>query len=288
MGGKEIEPAEDILYKADVPNYRFPEVAVRTIRAMVDYRAYLNRPADRVIEYPAEKAAVQAMFDKVLADGRYQLGEVEASEVFRLYGIPVAGTRLATNLEECITAGREIGYPVVAKIASPQILHKTDVGGVKVGLQNTDDLITAYEEITANARRLMPEAQIWGVVVQEMLKPSKELIVGMNRDPQFGPLIMVGLGGIYVEVIKDISFRLAPVGERDSMEMIKELKSYWLLLGARGETPADVAKLAEIIQRVSQLVSDFPIIQELDINPLRVFDKDKGCVAADARMIIGE
>lgn len=288
MGGREIIPAEDILYTADIPNYRFPEVAVRTIKAMVDYRTYLNRPADRVIEYTVDRAGVQAVFDKVLADSRYQLGEVEASEAFRLYGIPVAKTRLATNLEECIAAGREIGYPVVAKIASPQILHKTDVGGVKVGLQNTDDLITAYEEITANARRLMPEAQIWGLVVQEMLKSSKELIVGMNRDPQFGPLIMVGLGGVYVEVLKDISFRLAPVGERESLEMIKELKSYWLLRGARGETPADIPKLAEVIQRVSQLVSDFPIIQELDINPLRVFDKDKGCVAADARMIIGE
>ena len=134
----------------------------------------------------------------------------------------------------------------------------------------------------------MPEAQIWGVVVQEMLKPSKELIVGVNRDPQFGPLIMVGLGGIYVEVIKDISFRLAPVGEREATEMIRELKSYWLLRGARGETPADIGKLAEVIQRISQLVTDFPDIQELDINPLRVFDKGQGCTAADARMIIGE
>ncbi len=204
---------------------------------MVDYREYLNRPADRVVDYQVDRAAVQALFDKVLADGRYQLGEVEASEVFRHYGIPVATTRLASTLEQCIAAGREIGYPVVAKIASPQILHKTDVGGVKVGLQNTDDLITAYEEIMANTKRLMPDAQIWGLVVQEMLKSSKELIVGMNRDPQFGPLIMVGLGGIYVEVLKDISFRLAPVGERESMEMIKELKSYWLLRGARGESP---------------------------------------------------
>ncbi len=288
MGGSEIEPAEKILYEAGIPNYRFPETAVRTIKAMVDYREYLDRPSDSFPRFPVDRDAVQAVLDKVTADGRFQLGEVEASEVFRHYGIPVAKTILGTNLFECIEAGREIGYPVVAKIASPQILHKTDVGGVKVGLENTDDLITAYEEITANARRLMPDAQIWGVVVQEMLKPSKELIVGVNRDPQFGPLIMVGLGGIYVEVIKDISFRLAPVGEREAMEMIKELKSYWLLRGARGETPADIGKLAEIIQRISQLVSDFPAIHELDINPLRVFDKDQGCIAADARMIIGE
>ena len=288
MGGTEIDAAEEILHAAGIPNYRFPETAVRTIRAMAEYRAYLNRERDEAAAFEVNRDRVEELFAKVLAEGRSQLGEVEAREVFDSYGIPVARTMLATNMTECIAAGREIGYPVVAKIASPQILHKTEVGGVKVGINNTDELIEAYEEITANARRLMPNAQIWGVVVQEMLKPSKELIVGMNRDPQFGPLLMVGLGGIYVEVLKDISFRLAPVGVRESMEMLKELKTYWLLRGTRGEKPADIAAVTEVIQRVSQLVTDFPLIQELDINPLRVFDKDMGCVAADARIIIGE
>ncbi len=288
MGGAEIDGAEAILHAAGIPNYRFPEIAVRTIRAMVEYRSYLNRERDEVAFFETDRQAVEKIFSRVLSEGRYQLGEVEAREVFLSYGIPVARTLLATNLTECISAGREIGYPVVAKIASPQILHKTEVGGVKVGISNTDELIEAYEEINANVRRLMPNATVWGVVVQEMLKPSRELIVGMNRDPQFGPLLMVGLGGIYVEVLKDISFRLAPVGKMESMEMLKELKTYWLLRGARGEKPADIAAVAEVIQRVSQLVTDFPVINELDINPLRVFERDAGCVAADARIIIGE
>jgi len=288
MGGTEIDEAEGILHAAGIPNYRFPETAVHTIRAMVEYRSYLSRGEDEVVSFEADREVVDRIFSRVLSEGRYQLGEMEAREVFLSYGIPVARTLLATNLTECIAAGREIGYPVVAKIASPQILHKTEVGGVKVGIGNTDELIEAYEEINANVRRLMPNATVWGVVVQEMLKPSRELIVGMNRDPQFGPLLMVGLGGIYVEVLKDVSFRLAPVGKRESMEMLKELKTYWLLRGSRGEKPADIGAVAEVIQRVSQLVSDFPVIQELDINPLRVFDRDMGCVAADARMIIGE
>jgi acetyltransferase len=288
MGGGEVDPAEELLRNASIPNYRFPEEAVRTLRAMVDYRGFLHKPDDRVLHFPVEKERVEEVLERALKDGRYQLGEIEARQVLECYGIPVARTKLATNLEECILAGREIGYPVVAKIASPQILHKTDVGGVRVNIGNTDELITAYEEITTNVNRYVPDAQIWGVVVQEMLPPSRELIVGMSRDSQFGPLLMVGLGGVYVEILKDISFRLAPIGEREAMEMLQELKSYWLLQGARGERPADITEVVEVILRVSQLVTDFPRLEELDINPLRVYEKGKGCIAADARIVLGE
>lgn len=288
MGGVEVKDAEAILREAGIPNFRFPEAAVNTLRCMKAYGDFLSRPRDTHVSFEVGKGKVREVFDSVAGQGRNELVEVEAREVLAAYGLPVAHTLLATNLEECIKAGREIGYPVVIKIASPQILHKTDVGGVVVGIANTDELITAYERVTANARKFFPRADIWGVLVQEMLPASRELILGMNRDSQFGPLLMVGLGGIYVEVLKDVSFRLAPVSEEEAREMLQELKSYWLLQGARGEPPADIDAVIECVLRISQLVTDFPEINELDINPLRVFEDGKGCLAADARIVLEE
>ncbi|MDY6796689.1 MAG: acetate--CoA ligase family protein [Actinomycetota bacterium] len=288
MGGEELKEAEDILREAGIPDFHFPEEAVSTLSSMFKYRGFISRPPPTTVSFEVDWKHAKKLFNTVREHERNELVEVEAREVMEAYGIPVARTLLATNLEECIKAGREIGYPVVAKITSPQILHKTDVGGVVIDIKNTDELITAYESITANARRFVPEARIWGVVVQEMLPPARELILGMNRDSQFGPLIMTGLGGIYVEVLKDVSFRLAPLGEEDAREMLQELKSYWLLQGARGEPPADIDAVIDTILRISQLVVDFPDINELDINPLRVQEKGKGCLAADARIVLEE
>jgi acetyl coenzyme A synthetase (ADP forming)-like protein len=288
MGGRDVSEAEAILREAGIPNFRFPEEAVSTLRGMFQYKNYLNRPPATSVRFKIDDREVKKVFLKVREQERNELVEIEARDILEAYGIPVARTLLATNLEECVRAGREIGYPVVAKIASPQILHKTDVGGVIVGIDNTDELITAYESITSNARRLVPDARIWGVVVQEMLPPSQELILGMNRDSQFGPLLMTGLGGVYVEVLKDVSFRLAPVGKEEAGEMLQELKSYWLLQGTRGEPPADIEAVIDAMLRISQLVTDFPEINELDINPLRVQEKGKGCLAADARIVLEE
>jgi acetyltransferase len=288
MGGEDIKEAEEILAKAGIPNFRFPEDAVNALSGMKSYSDFLSRPEGTRVRFEVDKGKVQKIIDSVREQHRLELVEVEAREFLEAYGLPVARTILATNLEECIKAGREIGYPVVAKIASPQIMHKTEVGGVMVGIANTDDLISAYERITANARKFVPQANVWGVLVQEMLPPSRELILGMKRDSQFGPLLMAGLGGIYVEVLKDVSFRLAPLSEEEAHEMLYELKSYWLLKGARGEAPADIAAVIECMLRVSQLVTDFPIINELDINPLRVLEDGKGCLAADARIVLEE
>jgi acetate---CoA ligase (ADP-forming) len=288
MGGSEVSEAEGIMREAGIPNFSFPEDAVDILHSMKAYTDFLSRPRQTLVRFDVNKDLVHGVFTRIREQERFELVEVEAREVLEAYGLPVARTMLATNLEECIKAGREIGYPVVIKIASPQILHKTDVGGVVVGIGNTDDLITAYERVTANARKFFPRADIWGVLVQEMLPASRELILGMNRDSQFGPLLMTGLGGVYVEVLKDVSFRLAPVSEEDVMEMLLELKSYWLLQGARGEPPADIDAVIESVLRVSQLVLDFPEINELDINPLRVFEDGKGCLAADARIVLEE
>ena len=288
MGGSEVNEAEDIMREAGIPNFQFPEEAVGTLRSMKAYTDFLSRPRQTHVRFNVDRQKVRDIFEKIRGQNRRELVEVEARDVLDAYGLPVARTILATNLEECIKAGREIGYPVVIKIASPQILHKTDVGGVVVGIENTDELISAYERVTANARKFFPQADIWGVLVQEMLPPSRELILGMNRDSQFGPLLMTGLGGVYVEVLKDVSFRLAPVSEEDVLDMLRELKSYWLLKGARGEPPADIDAVIESMLRVSQLVTDFPEITELDINPLRVLEDGKGCLAADARIVLEE
>ena len=288
MGGRETREAEEILRRANIPNFPFPEEAVATLRSMRSYADFLSRPRETRVHFDVDKARAREVFDSMREQQRIELVEVEAREVLAAYGLPVARTILATNLEECIRAGREIGYPVVVKITSPQILHKTDVGGVVVGIENTDDLVSAYERVTSNARRFFPQANITGVLVQEMLPPSRELILGMSRDSQFGPLLMVGLGGIYVEVLKDVSFRLAPVSEEEAREMLQELKSYWLLQGARGEAPADIDAVIESMLRVSQLVTEFPEINELDINPLRVLEDGKGCLAADARIVLKE
>jgi acetyltransferase len=288
MGGEEVGEAERILREAGIPNFRFPEEAVRTLRGMKVYTDFLARPRLTRVRFEVDAGRVREVFDNVRSQGRKELVEVEAREVLSAYGLPVARTVLATNLEECIRAARGIGYPVVVKIASPLILHKTDIGGVVVGIGNTDDLVSAYEAVTANARKFVPAASIWGVLVQEMLPPSRELIVGMSRDSQFGPLLMAGLGGVYVEVLKDVSFRIAPLSEEEAKDMLRELKSYWLLQGARGERPADIDAVVECILRVSQLVTDFAEITELDINPLRVMEDGKGCLAADARIVLEE
>jgi acetyl coenzyme A synthetase (ADP forming)-like protein len=288
MGGAEVNEAEAVLREAGIPNFQFPEEAVNTLRSMKEYNDFLSRPQQTRVTFEVDKNKVEEVFQSVKDQGRNELVEVEARDILAAYGLPVARTTLATNLEECIKAGRKIGYPVVVKIASPQILHKTDMGGVIVGINNTDDLISAYERVTANARKFFPKADIWGVLVQEMLPPSRELILGMNRDSQFGPLLMAGLGGIYVEVLKDVSFRLAPVSEEEVREMLQELKSYWLLQGARGERPADIDSVIESMLRISQLVTDFHEINELDINPLRVMEDGKGCLAADARIVLEE
>jgi acetyltransferase len=286
MGGKEAEEAEEILRSGGVPNFRFPEEAVRVLLRMREYARSKEEALSAPLEFAVDREKVRNILENLSSRGRKELVEVESNEILKAYGIPVARSILATNLEECIRAGRSIGYPVVAKIASPHILHKTDVGGVVVNITNTDELINAYERINANVRRLFPDAEIWGILVQEMLPPSKELIIGVNRDPQFGPLVMVGLGGIFVEVLKDVSFRLAPLAREEAWAMLQELKSYWLLKGVRGEPQSDMESAVEVILRVSQLACDFPQIAEMDINPLRVMEKGRGCMAVDARFVL--
>ena len=195
--------------------------------------------------------------------------------------------RLAKTSDEAVAASQEMEYPVVMKIAAPDVLHKTDVGGVKLNIPNDDDARKAFDEIIANVKsKLGDDLEIWGVLVQKMLPPGKEVILGVSRDPKFGPLIMFGLGGIYAEALRDVAFRLAPLRDRVADEMIKSIRSYKLLEGIRGEPPSDVPAAAESLLRLSQLVTDWPIIKELDINPMIIYPRGKGAMAADARIIL--
>ena len=192
-----------------------------------------------------DKEKVCEMFAKARQENRRDLGELEAREVVTAYGFKVPEGGLARTPEEAAEMASRIGFPVVMKIASPDILHKSDIGGVRVGLSSRDQVMDTFELMTMRARRYMPDADIWGVTVQEMVTQGKEVILGMNRDPQFGPLVMFGLGGIYVEVLKDVAFRIAPFGEMEARGMIQEIRGYPLLAGVRGERPADINAIVE-------------------------------------------
>jgi acetyltransferase len=192
----------------------------------------------------------------------------------------------AETAREAVAASDKIGYPVVIKISSPDVLHKSDIGGVRLGISSAQEVERAFEEVISAARRFMPSALITGVTVDQMIPAGKEVIIGMAKDPDFGAMLMFGLGGIYVEVLKDVSFRIAPLDRREATAMISEIRAYQLLRGVRGEQPADIESIIDSLLKVSQLVTDFPEIIEMDINPLMVMTRDKGAVAVDARISV--
>jgi acyl-CoA synthetase (NDP forming) len=212
------------------------------------------------------------------------LTEIESKELLKKAEIPVVEAKLARSKKEAISISKEMGFPVVLKISSPDVVHKSDSGGVKLGLVNATQVGKAYTEIISSVKQAYPEAQIEGVSVQPMAPPGVEVIVGMSKDPQFGPVLMFGLGGILVEVLKDVSFRIVPVTERDAREMIREIKGYPILEGYRGQKPASIPALEKLIVKVSQFVEKNPQIKELDLNPIFAYS-DKA-VAVDARIIL--
>jgi acyl-CoA synthetase (NDP forming) len=226
------------------------------------------------------------IFTEVKKQGRTILTEIEAKQVIKAAGIKVVETRLVQNEKEDVAVAEEIGFPAVLKIASPDIIHKTDAGGVKMGLNNVAEVKKAYAEIMDSVHRKFPKAKIDGVAVQAMARPGIEVIIGMSKDPQFGPVIMFGLGGIFVEVLKDVSFRLIPIEKRDAEAMIKEIKGYALLNGYRGQEPANLTSLIDVLLKVSDLIEKTPEIKELDLNP--VFAYKDSAIAVDARIVLEE
>lgn len=217
-------------------------------------------------------------------EGRKALLESEAKTVCKKYGIPVTQFKLVTNETDALKFAEEIGFPVVLKIVSPDIVHKSDVGGVIINLKGAKEVRDAYRKIVENVKKNVPKAKIEGILVQEMAPPGTEVIVGSIKDPQFGPAIMFGLGGIFVEVLKDVTFRIAPIADDEAMEMISEVKAYPLLMGYRKTPPADLKAISNILLSTSRLVMDHMEIKELDLNPIIVYEK--GAKTVDARIIL--
>ena len=210
--------------------------------------------------------------------------ETEAKELLREYGIPVPDFKLIKSEEEISGLAKEMNFPITMKIVSPEIIHKTDAGGVKVNIKDEKEAKLAYQEIISKAKKYNKEAQIFGVITYSMIPKATEIIIGIMKDPHFGPVIMFGLGGIFMEVLKDISFRILPIEERDAEEMINEIKGYEILKGARGEEPKDIQAIKDLLLKISQLALENPEISEIDLNPVFVFEK--GLQVIDARMIL--
>jgi acetyltransferase len=289
MGAVDVSPGVDLLRKHGVPCYTFPEDAMQALSVRERFARWTRSPVTNCREFEADRAGVDALFAEELAAGRNQLVEFKALGVFEKYGFPIVPFKLARSADEAVAAAKAMEFPVVLKIAGPRILHKTDVGGVKLNLTDEESVRRGYTEMIATVtERMGADVEIWGVLVQKMLPRGKEIILGMTRDPRFGPLLMFGLGGIYTEALRDVSFRLAPIRENVAGEMVKGIRSYRLLEGVRGERPSDMAALADCLLRLSQLVTAHPQIKELDINPLIVYPRGQGAMVADARVILSE
>ncbi|MBN1842961.1 MAG: acetate--CoA ligase family protein [Deltaproteobacteria bacterium] len=288
MGEKKVRAARKILQDHSIPSYDYPEDAIAALDAMLSYRLWRERPERQYRSFEADSRKVREIFASVIDQHRHDLIENEAREILRAYGFRLPESRIARTTREALKAASEIGYPVVMKIASPDVLHKSDMGGVRVKLENDAAVEEAFFDITSNIQLRQPEARILGVMVQEMVTQGKEVILGITRDMQFGPMVMFGLGGIYVEVLKDVSFRIAPLSVESADAMIREIRSFPLLRGVRGEAPADIEGIRDALVRLSQMAMDFPEIVEADINPLLVCPEGQGVVAVDARITIQE
>ena len=284
MGLDEGITNREILAAGDVPYYTYAEGAIRTLAAMLKFANWIKTPEGKIPKFKVDKLKAKKIFDKVKKEKRPNLLEEEGQEVLKAYGLPLPKSALAKTEADAIKIAKQIGYPVVMKIASPQIIHKSDAGGVKVNLTNDSEIKEAFKTIIANAKKYNKNAEIKGVLIVEMVKGGKELIIGSKLESGFGPVIMLGMGGIYVEVLKDVTFKLAPVTDKEADDMIASIKTQKLLQGVRGEKPSDIAKLSECIQRLSQLVTDFKEIKELDMNPVLVMEKGKGCKILDVRI----
>jgi acetyltransferase len=281
MGIVDVSDGVKLLQKHKVPVYQFPESAARSLGALRDGMKWLFRkilPPYNLI-YDKEKAG--RIIDQYLSQGRYVLGELDGNEILKCYGFHILPMELAKTADEARQIAQKLGYPVVMKIVSPQILHKSDAGGVKVRLENETAVEAAFEQIMANAEKYDPDAHLEGVLVQQMAPVGKEVILGVTYDPVFGHAVMFGLGGIFVEVYKDVAFRLSPMGRNVARRMVKSIRGYPILKGLRGEAPSDIEEIEKNIVSLKALVDDHPVIRELDINPLFVHEAGKKTTVAD-------
>jgi acetyl coenzyme A synthetase (ADP forming)-like protein len=288
LGVYDVSAGIEILEESGLPTYRFPESAARVLAKMTDFMWWIERPATEVARHTVDRDKASRVLAKARNENRTFLMEHEAYEVLDAYGFPIIDTELAKNAEEAAAAAESMGYPVVLKIASPDVVHKFDFGGVKLNLRNASEVSEGFQAIVNSVRAKKPDARIEGIIVEQMAEKGQEIILGVSNDPQFGPLLMFGLGGIYVEALEDVTFRLAPVTRLSAQRMITTTKTFKILDGYRGGPVYDVPAIEECLTRLSQLAMDFDEIQELDINPLIVLPKSRGCRIVDARIILRE
>lgn len=283
MGSLGVRRAVGVLSEGGIPNYPFPERAIASLAAMVDYARVRKRPIGQPRHFAVDRERAAGIIARARAAGQANLDSFDAAQVVAAYGIAIPRAILAHTVDEAVRAAAEIGFPVVLKVASPEVVHKSEVGGVRVGIRSADEVRRAYEQICASVAERAPSARIDGISVWQMAPPGVETIVGLSKDPTFGHLVLFGLGGIYVEVLKDVSLRVVPITPADAMAMIREIRAFPILVGSRGQPPSDLEAIQDVLERVSQLAEDFPEIRELDLNPLVVYPRPHGALAVDAR-----
>lgn len=284
MGHEGLPQGRAALHAAGIPAYIFPESAARAIRARNRYREWRERPPRVVERLEFDDATIRRLLAGARAAGRERLDEIEALALVGAAGVPVAEAALARSEDEAVALAERFGWPVVAKVVAPAIVHKTEVGGVEIGLADPPAVRRAWRAILAGVARHAPGTAVEGVLIQRQVRGLAELIVGLNRDPGFGPLLMFGLGGIFVEVFRDVLFRLAPISAPEADDLVRGIRSHPILLGVRGAPPSDHAAIADTLRRIAQLGAEYPDIAELDINPLLA--QPDGCVAVDARVAL--
>ena len=286
LGADKIERGVRILRQGGIPQIDATERAVETIRVMADYVRWRSRPKRVVRLFPVNRRKVENIVERHLRQALREIGETESKEILEAYGFATPKGSVATTAEQAAGIAEQLGFPVVLKIWSPDILHKSDVGGVQLGLKSIKEVKDAFDLMMYRIPKKLPDADILGVLVQEMCSGGREVILGMKRDPHFGPLMMFGMGGTMVEVLKDVSFYLAPLTADEAKQMLKSTKTYQMLKGVRGQEGVDIDAIAEGLQRLSQLVTEFAQIQELDINPYVVGPEGTVPIAVDARISV--
>jgi acetyl coenzyme A synthetase (ADP forming)-like protein len=287
MGEADVAVGVDILLRNKIPHYILPESMCRSFSRVYTFYRDLDRTqhSQRIFS-DVDKNAVQSVLNEAVRDNHLYLPEDEAGKILEMYGLPVVRGKLATSTDEAALLALNTGFPVAMKIVSDDIIHKSDVKGVALNVNSVEEARNTYTAMLKQVLKIKPEARIKGIQISRMILSGEEVILGIKRDPSFGPIIMFGLGGLYVEVFKDVSFRVAPIDEMIADSMIKQIKSYKILDGIRGKVPSDISSIKECLMRLSQLALDCPQIKELDINPLIVLQENKGCFVADARIIL--
>ncbi len=286
MGIFDVSAGVKYLQEHGIPVFRFPENAAKSLGALYQYSTWLNRQQLAPYDLRHDKERAAAIIKDCIAEGRFKLGEIEGGQLLECYGFKILRAGLATTKDEAAKIAEAITFPVAMKIVSPQILHKSDAGGVVLGIENSENLLKAFDGIVKRASEFDPNAEIKGVLIQQMAKKGEEVIIGMNKYPIFGPLLMFGLGGIFVELFQDVVFRLAPVGRNSARRMVRGIKGFKLFRGFRGRPVCDIESLEKAVVSLSEMCLNHPEILEMDINPL--LSHEKGSTVADCRIILSE